>query len=76
MYEGVCKKGVESFAIFVGAYSTVILFPYAFHTWSEFKLESKMPLQTILSVAAIYGMWRRAWAGVGWAGGDPGFDLC
>lgn len=32
MYEGVCKKGVESFAIFVGAYSTVILFPYAFHT--------------------------------------------
>ena len=26
MYEGVCKKGVEFFAIFVGAYSTVILF--------------------------------------------------
>ena len=43
MYEGVCKKGVESFAIFVGADSTFILFPYAFHTWSEFKLESKMP---------------------------------
>ena len=39
MYEGVCKKGVESFAIFVGADSTFILFPYAFHTWSEFKLD-------------------------------------